>query len=182
MKDKIITVCMYLLLATIAIIVGFYWTILFAFDDVINKYCGGILKIVFLVIIAAGVILPVLKYRKYEKKWLLPAVLIGVLLLTPIFNNGILGFVKDDLRIYSEEKWNKHKDLRTYMIEDLEINYLYNSSDEEYVIGLLGEPDFVSEENPRRFMYYVGNDLIDGIYFYIEFEDGKIADTGRHYM
>ena len=42
-----------------------------------------------------------------------------------MFNNGILKFIEDDLRIYSREKWDQHRKLRIYMLDDLETDYLY---------------------------------------------------------
>lgn len=70
-------------------------------------------------------------------------VLIIVLLITPIFNNGILGYVEDDLRIFSKEKWDKYEKLRIYMIDDLETHYITKGMSEEFVISLLGESIYV---------------------------------------
>ena len=69
------------------------------FDDILNYYYGGILKYVFILIMILGIILPIIKYRKYQQKWILPIVLCLMVLITLIFNNGILKFIEDDLRI-----------------------------------------------------------------------------------
>ena len=105
MKQKVVLIFMYIVLTVVVGFVGAYWLILFAFDDIINYYCYGILRYVFLLIILAGIILPILKYKKYKQKWILPMVLIIIILITHVFNSGILKFVKDNLEIYSQEKW-----------------------------------------------------------------------------
>ena len=124
MKQKVVLIFMYIVLTVVVGFVGAYWLILFAFDDIINYYCYGILRYVFLLIILAGIILPILKYKKYKQKWILPMVLIIIILITHVFNSGILKFVKDNLEIYSQEKWENNEYLRIYMINDLETNYV----------------------------------------------------------
>ena len=117
----------------------------------------------------------------YKQKWILPTVLIIVLLITPIFNNGILGYVEDDLRIFSKEKWDKYETLRIYMIDDLETHYITKGMSEEFVINLLGEPMYVKEDSPRFIEYYISPGYLDPIRFYIMFEDGEVVETGKHH-
>lgn len=179
MKEKLTTIALYILLALIVCATGVYWLFTFAFDEILNDYYGGVLKYVFIVIMILGIILPIIKYRKNQKKWILPMVLSLIVLLTPIFNNGILKFVEDDLRIYSREKWDRHKALRIYMLEDLETDYLYKGQTEEYVKYLLGEPDFISGEESQRYEYFVSHGYMDSIMFYVEFKDGAVVETGR---
>ncbi len=181
MKEKLMIISLYILLALIVCGVGIYWLFAFAFDDILNYYYGGILKYIFILIMIVGIILPIIKYRKHQQKWILPMVLCLVVLITPIFNNGILKFVEDDLRVYSREKWEQHKNLRTYMLDNLETRYLYKGSTEEYVINLLGEPDFVSRENSQCYEYYSSPGYVDSIMFYVQFENGLVVETGKRH-
>ncbi len=116
MKGKLIIISLYILLALIVCATGVYWFFTFTFDDIISHYCGGVLRVIFLIIILLGIILPILKYRKYRQKWVLPLVLSFIMLITPIFNNGILKFVEDSLEIYSKDKWEDNEYLRIYML------------------------------------------------------------------
>lgn len=111
----------------------------------------------------------------------MPTVLIIVLLITLIFNNGIWGYVEDDLRIFSKEKWDKYEKLRIYMIDDLETHYITKGMSEEFVISLLGEPIYVKEASPRSIEYYISPGYLDPIRFYIMFEDGEVVETGKHH-
>lgn len=181
MKGKLITLSLYILLSLIVCVTGGYWLFTFAFDDILNYYYGGILKYIFILIMAVFIVLPIIKYRKHQQKWILPAVLCLMVLVTPIFNNGILKFVEDDLRIYSSERWEQHRNLRIYMLEDLETDYLYKGSSEEYVKKLLGEPDLVTGENGERYEYLVSSGYLDPIMFYVEFENGVVVETGKHH-
>ena len=178
MKQKVVLIFMYILLTVVAGFVGVYWLSLFVFDDIINHYCYGILRYVFLLIIVAGIILPILKYRKYKQKWILPLVLIIITLVTPVFNNGILKFVQDNLEIYSQEKWENNEYLRIYMINDLETNYVIKGRNQEYVKSLLGEPDLVSGDNSQYFEYYAGVGFMETIMYYVRFENGIVVETG----
>lgn len=178
MKGKLIIISLYILLALIACATGVYWLVTFAFDDIINHYCCGILRAIFLIIIILGIILPILKYRKYSQKWILPLVLSFVMLITPIFNNGILKFVEDSLEIYSKDKWEDNEYLRIYMLSDLETNYLLKGRTPEYVKNLLGEPDFVSGDNSQYFQYYAGVGFMETIMYYVRFENGVVVETG----
>ena len=180
MKEKLITISLYILLALIVCAIGFYWLFTFAFDDILNYY-GGILKLIFILIMVAGIVLPIIKYRKHQQKLILPVVLCLMVLITPIFNNGILKLVEDDLRIYSKEKWEKHRNLRIYMLDNLETHYLYKGKTEEAVKKLLGEPDYVTGENAQRYEYFVNPGYIDPIIFYVEFENGVVVETGKYH-
>lgn len=181
MKGKVLTVFMYVVLALVTVVGGAYWVCLIFFNDMVNLYHGGILRYIFLFILFAGIGLPILKYKKYKQKWILPTVLIIVLLITPIFNNGILGYVEDDLRIFSKEKWDKYETLRIHMIDDLETHYIKKGMSEEFVINLLGEPIYVKEDSPRFIEYYISPGYLDPIRFYIMFEDGEVVETGKHH-
>ena len=184
MKEKMITLCLFLLYTTLALVVcavGLYWFMVFTLNDIVNYYCGGILRFVFLLIILIGITLPILKYRKHGQKWVLPTVLIIILLLTPIFNNGILKIAEDDLRIFSREKWEQNEHLRIYMLDDLETHYLHKATTVEHVIELLGEPDFVSGDNSQRYEYFAGSGFMDSIMFYVQFENGFVVETGKLY-
>ena len=108
-------------------------------------------------------------------------VLTLVLLIVPIFNDGLIKRVEDDLSIFSKEKWDKYESLRIYMLDDLDTNYILKGADEEYAIKLLGEPFYIKEENPRYIEYYVSSGNLDPIRFYIMFEDGKVIKTGKHH-
>lgn len=180
MKEKLIVISLYILLAIIVCTVGAYWLFAFAFDDVLNYYYGGILKVMFILIIIAVIVLPIIKYRKHQQKWILPIVLCLMMLITPVFNNGILKFIEDDLRIYSKEKWERHKNLRIYMFDDLD-KRIYKGRSEEDVKYLLGEPDFVEGENSQRYEYFVNPGYIDPVMFYVEFEDGLVVEFGKYY-
>lgn len=181
MKEKLIVISLYILLAIIVCTVGAYWLFAFAFDDVLNYYYGGILKVFFILIMIAVIALPIIKYRKHQQKWILPVVLCLMMLITPIFNNGILKFVEDDLRMFSKEKWDKYETLRIYMIDDLETHYITKGMSEEFVINLLGEPMYVKEDSPRFIEYYISPGYLDPIRFYIMFEDGEVVETGKHH-
>ncbi len=181
MKRKMLTVFLYAVLALLTVVGVAYWVCLIFFNDMVNLYHGGVLRYIFLFILFAGIGLPILKYRKYKQKWILPTVLIIILLITPIFNNGILGYVEDDLRIFSKEKWDKYEPLRIYMIDDLETHYITKGMSEEFVINLLGEPMYVKEDSPRFIEYYISPGFLDPIRFYIIFEDGEVVETGKHH-
>ena len=181
MKEKLITISLYILLTLIVCATGVYWLFTFTFDDILNYYYGGILKYVFVLIMILGIILPIIKYRKYQQKWILPIVLCLMVLITPIFNNGILKFIEDDLRIYSREKWDQHRKLRIYMLDDLETDYLYKGTTEEHVKCLLGEPDFISGETSQCYEYFVNPGFMDPIMFYVHFEDGVVVETGKRH-
>ena len=180
MKKKITVISLYILLAIIVGVVGIYWLFTFTFDDILNYYYGGILKLIFILIMVAGIVLPIIKYRKHQQKWVLPAVLCLIVLLTPIFNNGILKFVEDDIRIYSREKWERHRNLRIYMFDDLN-ERIYKGVTEERVKDLLGEPDFVAGENSQRYEYFANPGYMDPIMIYIEFEDGLVVEFGKYH-
>ncbi len=181
MKRKMLTVFMYTALALVTVVGGLYWVNLIFFNDIVNLYHGGVLRYIFLLILFAGIGLPILKYRKYKQKWILPTVLIIILLITPIFNNGILGYVEDDLGMFSKEKWDKYESLRIYMIDDLETHYITKGMSEEFVVNLLGEPMYVKEDSPRFIEYYISPGYMDPIRFYIMFEDGEVVETGKHH-
>ena len=181
MKEKLIVILLYILLAIIVCTVGAYWLFAFAFDDVLNYYYGGILKVFFILIMIAVIVLPIIKYRKHQQKWILPVVLCLMMLITPIFNNGILKFVEDDLRMFSKEKWEQHRNLRIYMLDDLEEYYLYKGKTEESVKDLLGEPDYVAVENVQRYEYFVNPGYIDPVMFYVQFENGVVVETGKRH-
>lgn len=181
MKAKLITISLYLLLTLIVCATGVYWLFTFAFDDILNYYYGGILKYIFILIMILVIILPIIKYRKHQQKRILPAVLCLMVLITPIFNNGILKFVEDDLRLYSCEKWTRHEKLRIYMLDDLETHYIYKGQKYEYVKNLLGEPDFISGESSQRYEYFVNPGFMDPIMFYVQFEDGVVVETGKRH-
>ncbi len=181
MKEKLIVILLYILLAIIVCTVGAYWLFAFAFDDVLNYYYGGILKVFFILIMIAVIVLPIIKYRKRQQKWILPVVLCLMMLIIPIFNNGILKFVEDDLRLFSKEKWEQHRNLRIYMLDDLEEYYLYKGKTEESVKDLLGEPDYVTVENVQRYEYFVNPGYIDPVMFYVQFENGVVVETGKRH-
>lgn len=181
MKEKLITISLYILLAIIVCFVGIYLLFTFAFDDILNYYYGGVLKYIFILIMVMFIVLPIIKYRKHQKKWVLPTVLCLMVLITPIFNNGILKFVEDDLRMFSEGKWEQHRNLRIYMLDNIETRYLYEGKTEESVKDLLGEPDYVTGENAQRYEYFVNPGYIDPIIFYVEFENGVVVETGKYH-
>ncbi len=177
MKEKVILIFLYVLLALMVCVSGIYWIFTFTFNDVVVHYYGGILKLVFLLTISTGIALPIIKYRKHKQKWVLPMVLILIMLVTPVFNNGILKFAEDHLKIYSRSNWNNNRYLRIYMIDDLETQYVLKGKSEEYVKELLGEPDFVSKEKLKCFEYVAGNDFMDVVMYHIYFEDGFVVET-----
>ena len=186
MKERILTIIMYSLLAFIRLvyIAGYTFSGLltgFGGGSIITDYCSGILIYIFSVIWVISLGLPILKRKKFKKKWILPMVLTLVLLIVPIFNDGLIKRVEDDLSIFSKEKWDKYESLRIYMLDDLDTNYIWKGADEEYVIKLLGEPFYIKEENPRYIEYYVSSGNLDPIRFYIMFEDGKVIETGKHH-
>ena len=181
MKGKVLTVFIYVVLALVTVVGGAYWGCLIFFNDIVNLYHGGILRYIFIFILFAGIALPIIKYRKHQQKWILPTVLCLMMLITPIFNNGILKFVEDDLKIFSKEKWDKYEALRIYMIDDLETHYITKGMSEEFVINLLGEPMNVKEDSPRFIEYYISPGYLDPIRFYIMFEDGEVVETGKRH-
>ena len=180
MKDKIITIIMYMLLVTVGFASMLHNILWFSLDDITNCFYGGILKYMFILIFLSTLIFPVLLRRKFKKKWNLPALMLALLLTVPVFNKGILKIAEDDLRIYSKEKWDKHKDLRIYMIDDLETNYIRKGSREEYVISLLGKPNTIRKGEKKTIEYYV-NTGIDPVRFYITFENDAVVETGKYY-
>lgn len=181
MKEKFIIISLYILFAIIVCVIGSYWLLAFVFDDVLNYYYDGILKLIFILIMIAAIVLPIIKYRKYQQKYILPIVLCITMLIVSVFNNGILKFVEDDLRIYSREKWEKHRNLRIYMLDNLETHYLYKGKTEDAVKKLLGEPDYVTGENSQRYEYYVNPGYIDPVMFYVEFENGLFVECGKYH-
>lgn len=181
MKGKLIIIFLYILLALIVGTTCVYWLFSFTFDDILNYYHRGILKYIFILIMVAVIVLPIIKYRRHKQKWILPLVLCLMIPITSVFNNGILKFVEDDLRIYSKEKWEEHKNLRIYMLDDLETHYMFKGQKEEHVKSLLGEPDLVSWGNSQQFEYLVSPGYIDPVMFYIQFENGVVVETGKRH-
>lgn len=180
MREKLITISLYMLLALIVCINGVYWFLAFVVNDILNYYYGGILKFIFIFTIAVAIMLPIIKYRKHHQKWILPMVLSLMVVITLIFNNGLLRFVEDDLRDFSQEKWERHKELRIYMLNDLELHHLYKGQKEEDVKRLLGEPVFISGEKSQRYVYGISPGFLDPIMFYVEFENGVLAETDMY--
>lgn len=180
MKQKIIAIFLYLLFVLTLCTVGRYWCFVYVFHDIIRYYHGGILKYVFFLILLTGMILPIVKYRKHKQKWVLPMAMTLILLITSVFNMGILWLVEGGLKTYSKEKWEEYRQLRVYMIDDLEMRYLYDGNTEEYVKTLLGEPDEITGEEFKRYEYYVSPGFMDVIMFYVQFENGLITKTGKY--
>ena len=181
MKEKIITIFLYILLALIVSATGAYWHFVFNLDDILNYYNNGILKFIFSLIMLAVIVLPIVKYRNYKQKWILPIVLCLIVLVATIFNNGILKLIEDDLRIYSRGKWERYEELRIYMLDDLETHYIYKGQKDEYVKSLLGEPDLESGDNSQRYEYFVSPGFMDSVMFYVQFENGEVVETGKRH-
>ena len=180
MKNSIITIVLYILFAFVAFAVGCYNFFLFVFDDIIKYYLGGILIYVFALIILSVVVFLIIKYKNHSKKYVLPLALCIALTATTVFNNGILKYVEDNIRIYSAQKWQKYKKLRIYMIDSIENHYLHEGDDQQHVKNILGEPDYVKGDNSERYEYFISPGFVDPVMYYIEFKDGCIIKMGKY--
>ena len=181
MKEKLTSIILYVLIAAMVCVLLPYQLFMLACDDIVNYFYGGILKYIFLFLLLSIFILPVALRKKFSKKWNLPAIVLALLVVVPLCNNGILKIIEDDLRIFSREKWDKHEDLRIYMLDDLQTNYIFKGQSEERVIGLLGEPSSTTNNGKKIIEYYVNPGYVDAVRFYIVFEDGVVAEMGKNY-
>lgn len=179
--STILTVLLYCVLVLVASVSALWFFGTLIFGDIVHYYKGGILRPILFLVYLASVVLPIIKYRRYEKKWVLPTVLSVMLIITPVFINGIIDFAEESMKTFTVERWQDNKWLREYMLDDLETYYPIKGRDEAYIKKLLGEPESTQVAIDGNTIYYypIGDGWFDPVRYYIKFSDGVVVETGK---
>lgn len=181
MISKIISAFLYLAAVIIwLMILAILYLLTFGFfNNVIENFGNGILRIIFIAIHFSALILPFLFRKKIKSDMVMPVILI-ISTISSVFVIGGINFaVNEYVSVYTKEKWNRNEDLRFNMIDDIESKYNFIGMSEAEIIDLFGEPESISEHDGKRYEYYIGNAYIDAFYYNFIFENGIVV---KNYM
>lgn len=172
-KSVIISVLLYILLALMWCGIAYVYSILFVLDDIMNYVWDGLLENLFVIVSFICVLIPIIFRKKLKLR--LPLLLVIFTVISLITNIGVHIATTSYFSHYSKQKWSDNRELRYYMINDIEKTYGIAGKTEQEVIELLGEPEFKTEG--ERFQYYTGHYMIDPYTYDIIFEDGIAVGT-----
>lgn len=178
-NSKVLNILLYILLAIILCGIIFASYVFLMFNDLVENFGNGILKLIFLFVYMCMFSLPIIFRKRIKVNWLLPFLLVLSTVLAIVFNGVIYNEVDNYVSIYTRQKWDTHSELRFYMIDDLEKKYKFIGKTEQNVTDVLGEPTNIVQYNDYKvFEYYIRSDYIDPYTYDLKFDNGVVVNTG----
>jgi hypothetical protein len=172
MRNKLITVLLYALLAFVWFIILRFSLFAFCFSPLLQHFWNGGLILLFGFLGILAFILPVIFRKKLSSNWMKPVAMLILTGFALLASYGILNAAVSYVSVFRKKVWDTNHELRIYMTDDLENNYHVTGKTEQEILALLGEPASISEYKGRTFEYYIGSGFIDPITYDIMFENG----------
>ena len=181
MKTKIfsiiLTIFLYIMLI-LTLLMLFSMTEFISMFSLIGRFHYGVLKNVFFAIWIAGIIVPVLFYKKMKSIWMLPLYMLLAIFVATTINYGVLDGVADYVSVYTREKWDKYPSVRYCMIDSLNEQYKFIGMTEQELKNVIGEPDRITEKDGNIiYKYVVGDEFTDPHEYNFVLKKGVIANA-----